>query len=265
MNSNFDLSRKEFLMMRSLTVLIGILLVGCGGSSDVSPSGLQGGGTINTGNLPFLLLVESGQVEPSGENLELILVPKGESVLLGESGEGGEFSLDDFLALLNSADSGSLDARLEYTTGDATSVRHFKILDARRENDGTVKINGQAVATSTAGPQENILAQTTPGFSVLVTDTQNDRLPGALVSAVHEPSGTVYNAVTREDGTARIFNARVGGPYHVSCEMSGFVSQTQSDIYLKPGQTQFLVFHLKESRIPETLSGGRLLVTPSES
>ena len=40
------------------------------------------------------------------------------------------------------------------------------------------------------------------------------------------PSGTTYEAVTREDGRFTIPGVRVGGPYTVTAELAGFQPQT---------------------------------------
>ena len=36
--------------------------------------------------------------------------------------------------------------------------------------------------------------------------------PGVAVEAVHQPTGTRYSSVTRQDGGFKILNVRVGGP-----------------------------------------------------
>ena len=56
---------------------------------------------------------------------------------------------------------------------------------------------------------------TTGGMNGVVTGAQNQPVAGASVIAIHEPSGTSYEATTRADGRYSIPNMRVGGPYTV--------------------------------------------------
>ena len=56
---------------------------------------------------------------------------------------------------------------------------------------------------------------TTGSIAGIVLDTQKRPVAGASVVAIHLPSGTNYEAVTREDGRFSIPNMRVGGPYSV--------------------------------------------------
>ena len=56
---------------------------------------------------------------------------------------------------------------------------------------------------------------------------QNQPVPGASVIAIHEPSGTSYEATTRADGRYSIPSMRVGGPYEVTASLSGFQTQVR--------------------------------------
>ena len=47
----------------------------------------------------------------------------------------------------------------------------------------------------------------------IVTNAQQQPVAGASVIAIHEPSGTTYEATTRADGRFTIPGMRVGGPY----------------------------------------------------
>ena len=60
-----------------------------------------------------------------------------------------------------------------------------------------------------------------------VTDPQNQPVPGATVVAVHEPSGSRYEAISRADGRFTIPGMRVGGPYTVTATLSGFQPKPQ--------------------------------------
>ena len=75
-------------------------------------------------------------------------------------------------------------------------------------------------------------AQPTTGSIVgTVADQSGGVLPGATVAAIHVPSGTRYESVTRGDGRFAIQGVRVGGPYAVTVSMSGFQTGTRTDIY----------------------------------
>ena len=61
----------------------------------------------------------------------------------------------------------------------------------------------------------SIMAQiTTSGISGKVT-SDGEEVIGATVTATHQPSGTVYRALTNLDGRFTIQGMRVGGPYKV--------------------------------------------------
>ena len=52
---------------------------------------------------------------------------------------------------------------------------------------------------------------TTGSISGEVVDLQGGALPGAVVVAVHTPTGTTYEATSGADGRYQIQNVRVGG------------------------------------------------------
>jgi outer membrane receptor for ferrienterochelin and colicin len=79
-------------------------------------------------------------------------------------------------------------------------------------------------------------------------------LPGAIVEAVHEPTGTRYSTVTGADGRFFIANVRVGGPYRVSVNMDGFAPQEVGDLFVKLGQTLDLRFQLQLATVTETVT-----------
>ncbi len=68
---------------------------------------------------------------------------------------------------------------------------------------------------------------TTGSMGGVVTDAQGAVVPGATVIAIHEPSGTSYEAVTQADGRFAILGMRVGGPYKATAELTGFGTQTK--------------------------------------
>ena len=102
-----------------------------------------------------------------------------------------------------------------------------------------------------AGYAETAQAQgvTTASLTGLVTDDTDETLPGASVVAVHTPSGTTYGTSTRSDGSYRISNMRVGGPYTITFSFVGFRSYIVEDVYLSLGETYNLRGRLASTAI----------------
>src|SRR5512143_73443 len=105
-------------------------------------------------------------------------------------------------------------------------------------------------------PARHALAQgvTTGSITGTVVDAQKQAVPGATVVAVHEPSGTRYEAVTRADGRFSIPGMRVGGPYTVSASMAGFQSKTQKDVVVSLGDASDLVLALGQAAVTEEVT-----------
>jgi len=55
-----------------------------------------------------------------------------------------------------------------------------------------------------------------------ITDSKGEAVPGAVVVAIHTPSGTQYHAVTNETGNYFINGMRAGGPYNVQISCLGY-------------------------------------------
>lgn len=86
---------------------------------------------------------------------------------------------------------------------------------------------------------------TTSGISGKVT-SQGEEVIGATVTATHQPSGTVYRAVTNMDGRFSIQGMRPGGPYKVEVSYIGYQSKTFKDVSLNLGESQNLSCSLQE-------------------
>ena len=84
------------------------------------------------------------------------------------------------------------------------------------------QLSGQGVTTST--------------LNGIVVDTDGEVLIGANVTAVHEPSGTLYGNSTNIDGIYRIQNMRIGGPYTVTVSYTGYEDIVKNNIFLTLGQ-----------------------------
>ena len=95
---------------------------------------------------------------------------------------------------------------------------------------------------------------TTGAISGVVKDDQGAVIPGATVLAVHEPSGSKYEAVTQIDGRFMMPGMRVGGPYTVTASLTGFTSEAKNNLAVSLGVTQDLSFGLKVASISETIT-----------
>ena len=95
---------------------------------------------------------------------------------------------------------------------------------------------------------------TTGSMGGIVTDAQGAVVPGATVTAVHEPSGTSYEAVTQGDGRFAILGMRVGGPYKVTAELAGFGSQTKDAVQVNLGTSTDLEFTLSVAAVTEQVT-----------
>ena len=105
---------------------------------------------------------------------------------------------------------------------------------------------------------------TTGAIGVVVRDTQGNPRPSARVVAVHEPSGTVYQTRTRDDGRATLPGMRIGGPYKVTVSAIGYQSDSQPDVFLTLGQTTDLQFIVREAavqigEVTVTATGDRIM------
>lgn len=100
-----------------------------------------------------------------------------------------------------------------------------------------------------------------------VKDSEGKPLPGATVTAVHEPTGTRYVVTSRQDGRFSIPNARVGGPYTVTSELEGFESQSQSNLSVSLGQDTFvqMEMRLKEFTDVVTVVSSSEFINPNKT
>lgn len=78
---------------------------------------------------------------------------------------------------------------------------------------------------------------TTSSLTGVVTDSSGETLPGANVTAVHVPSGTTFGTTTLMDGSYRISNMRVGGPYTIRVSFIGYRTFVVEDVFLRLGET----------------------------
>ena len=99
---------------------------------------------------------------------------------------------------------------------------------------------------------------TTSGISGKVT-SQGEEVIGATVTAVHQPSGTVYRAVTNMDGRFSIQGMRPGGPYKVEVSYIGYQPRVFDKVSLNLGESQNLSCSLEEDahQLQEVVVAGK--------
>ena len=87
--------------------------------------------------------------------------------------------------------------------------------------------------TSTSG----LYAQgvTSSALQGTLTDSSGKPIVGAQIVAVHTPSGTTYNTVSRSNGLYNLNNLRVGGPYSVTATGGGDAKRI-TNVYAELGQ-----------------------------
>jgi carboxypeptidase family protein len=90
---------------------------------------------------------------------------------------------------------------------------------------------------------------TNSGMNGTVSAESGEKLPGATVVAVHEPSGTQYGTVTNEEGRFNLQGMRPGGPYSVKVSFVGYSSASYTEITLLLGESFILNAQIKESAI----------------
>ncbi len=90
---------------------------------------------------------------------------------------------------------------------------------------------------------------TTSSMNGFVADNNGEVLPGALVVATHEPSGTKYSAITSVKGLFNIQGMRVGGPYSVNISFVGFQDYKLEGISLQLGQSYTINPQLSDQSI----------------
>ena len=77
---------------------------------------------------------------------------------------------------------------------------------------------------------------TTSGANGRVLDAHGQPVAGAIVTIVHEPSGTTKTVTTDADGRYAAQGLRVGGPFAITASKGGLAGAEQDNVYLQLGQ-----------------------------
>lgn len=105
----------------------------------------------------------------------------------------------------------------------------------------------------------NAQGVTTGSLAGKVVGMGQEPVAGASVIAIHLPSGTSYETVTRADGRFMVPAVRVGGPYSVTVAFTGgggaaFQPSTQEDIMVVLGNATDLAFTVQTISVTETIT-----------
>src|SRR2546430_4074538 len=119
---------------------------------------------------------------------------------------------------------------------------------------GFVCAGAALLALGVFAPPAAAQGVTTASMTGVVKDAQGALIPGATIAAVHEPSGTTYQAVTQGDGRFFMQGMRVGGPYKVTASLPGFSSEIKNNVTLTLGVAQDIDFTLKVAAVAETIT-----------
>ena len=101
---------------------------------------------------------------------------------------------------------------------------------------------------------------TTGALSGVVVNEQKQPVAGASVIAIHLPSGSNYEAVTRADGRFTIPGMRVGGPYMVTVAFdaasagTAFEPSTQENVEVNLGVSTDLEFTVRAIAVAEEVT-----------
>ena len=87
---------------------------------------------------------------------------------------------------------------------------------------------------------------TTSSMTGAITDSNGDAIVGAVVVAVHTPSGSQYHGIAGNNGYYTINGMRPGGPYVVTVSTLGYKSVRFENLTLKLGETSNLDAYLEE-------------------
>ncbi len=93
------------------------------------------------------------------------------------------------------------------------------------------------------------MAQLTTSSMAGKVVADGEGLIGAVIEAVHTPSGTRYTAVSNEKGLFAINGMRVGGPYEVTVKYIGYETKKVAGVTLELGETYSLNASMTEDAV----------------
>jgi hypothetical protein len=110
------------------------------------------------------------------------------------------------------------------------------------------------VPVALVSPPSAIAQTLTSGsLSGRVIDQQEGVLAGAVVLAVHEPTGERLETTTDRAGRFQFLNVRVGGPYTVTTTLAGFADHVDQDVFVALGEVRLLLVQMKLGELNTTV------------
>lgn len=112
-----------------------------------------------------------------------------------------------------------------------------------------------------------LFSQVTSGsINGQVLDEKNQPVMGAIVKAIHTPSGSVYGNSTKSNGRFDIQGLRVGGPYRIEASSISVGKATLEDVYVKLGEPTTLKLTISQAnqQIKEVVVRGKNSIINSE-
>ena len=113
------------------------------------------------------------------------------------------------------------------------------------QHNASLKLTGCILLFCACAFQAGAQGITTATIIGKATDAESKEMPGATVTAVHQPTGTQYGISTRSDGRFNLPNLRIGGPYTVTISFVGFETQKVENVFLTLGETRSFDFQMK--------------------
>lgn len=90
-----------------------------------------------------------------------------------------------------------------------------------------------AVAGFIAAPDASAQSATSSGLTGSVTDAAGSPVAGASLILRHEPTGSVYRASPQSTGRFSFQGLRVGGPYSLTADASGYQTTIRENIFVE--------------------------------
>ncbi len=117
------------------------------------------------------------------------------------------------------------------------------------------KLHSQGVTTSALTGTVYDASDYLKQFDDVLTGAKSERdikfryIAGSRLRLVHVASGTVYNALVRQDGYYNFRGLKPGGPYEITVSMFGYKNEVKKNVTFSLGENKRIDFALVENEI----------------